>query len=70
MRIGHVDHPGKSDRKVASNRHMAFVIDFPEFTSETSKTPGHIANPVSLIFLYIRLSLGLIRFNALPEFNT
>ena len=68
IQIGHVDYPGKSDRTVASNRHMAFIIDFTEFTSETLKTPGHIANPVSLIFLYIRV--GLMRFNTLPEFNT
>ena len=68
IRIGHVDVRGKSDRKVASNRHMAFVIDFTEFTSETLKTPGHIANPVLLTFLYIRV--GLMRFNTLPEFNT
>ena len=66
MRIGRADHPGKSDRKLAFNRHMAFVIDFTEFTSETLKTPGHIANPVSLIFLYIRV--GLMRLNTLPEF--
>ena len=51
IRIGHVDHPRKSDIKEASNRHMAFAIDFTEFTSETLKTPGHIANPVLLIFL-------------------
>ena len=56
IRIVHVDHPGKSDIKVVSNHHMAFVIDFTECTSETLKTPGHIANPVFLIvFLYISL---------------
>ena len=36
--------------------------------SETLKTPGHIANPVSLIFRYIRV--GFTRFNNNPEFNT
>ena len=65
--IGHVAHPGKSDIKLASNRHMAFVINFTEFTSETLKMPGHIANPISLIFRY---RVGLMRFNTLPEFNT
>ena len=68
IRIGHVDHPGKYNITVASNRHVAFVIDFTEFTSETLKTPGHIANPVPLIFRYIRV--GLTRFNNNPEFNT
>ena len=47
---------------------MTFVIDFTELTSETLKTPGHFANPVSLILRYIRV--GLTRFNTLPEFNT
>ena len=56
------------DRTVASNRHMTFVIDFTDFTTETLKTPGHIDNPVSLVFRYIRV--GLTRFNTLPEFNT
>ena len=65
--IGGVDYPGTSDRTVASNRHMAFVIDF-KFTSETLKTLGHIANPVLFIFRYIRA--GLMCFNTLPEFNT
>ena len=37
-------------------------------TSDTLKTPGHIDNPVRLIFLYIRV--GLTRFNNNPEFNT
>ena len=41
---------------------------FTEFTSETLKTPSHIANPVPLIFRYIRV--GLTRFNNNPEFNT
>ena len=69
IRIGHVDHLGKSDNiKVASNRHMAVVIDCTEFTSETLKAPGHIADPVPLIFRYIRA--GLTRFNNNPEFNT
>ena len=68
IRVGHVDYPGKSDKTVASNCHMAIVIEFAEFTSETLKTPGHIiANPVSLIFRYIRV--GLMRFNTLHEFN-
>ena len=61
------DYPGKSDRKVASNRRMAFVIDFTEVTSDTLKTPGHIANPLSLIFRCI--GVGLMRFNTLPEFT-
>ena len=53
MRIGHVELSGKSENKLASNRHMALVIDFAELASETSKSPGHIANPVLLRFLYI-----------------
>ena len=66
--IGHVAQLEKFDRTVASNHHMIFVIDLTDFTTETLKTPGHIANPVSLIFLYIRF--GLTRFNTLPDFNT
>ena len=65
---GHVKFLDKFDATVPSNRHMTFVIDFTEVTSETLKTPGHIANPVSLVFRYIRV--GLMRFNNLPEFNT
>ena len=70
MRIGHVDNRGKSDIKPASTRHMymAFVIDCTEFTSDTLKTPGHIDNPVRLLFHYI--AVGLTRFNNNPEFNT
>ena len=76
MRIGHAECPGKSDidRAVASNHHMAFVIDFTEFTSETSssnsKTPGHIANPVSLIIRCFKVGLMRHGFNTSPEFNT
>ena len=66
IRIGHVEDRGKSDIKLASNRHMAFAIDCTGFTSDTLKTPGHIANPVRLIFRYIRV--GLTRFNNNPEF--
>ena len=66
--IGHVQVLDKFDTRVASNRHMTFVIDFTEFTSETLKTPGHIANPAPLIFRFI--GVGLTRFNTLPEFNT
>ena len=68
IRIGHVDHLGKSDIKVAPKRHMAFAIECAEFTSENLKAPGHIANPVPLMFRYIRV--GLTRFNNNPEFNT
>ena len=32
------------------------------------KTPGHISNPVLLIFLCV--GVGLMRFNTLSEFNT
>ena len=47
---------------------MTFVIDLTDFTSGTLKTPGHIADPFSLTFRYIRV--GLTRFNTLPKFNT
>ena len=67
IRIGHVDHRGKSAIE-NWRRIVAFVIEFTEFTSETLKAPGHIANPGLLIFRYI--GVGLMRFNTLPEFNT
>ena len=66
--IEHVETLDKFDTTVSSNRHMTFVIDFTDFTTETLKTPGHIVNPISLIFRCIRV--GLTRFNTLPEFNT
>ena len=47
---------------------VAFVIDFTEVTAEALKAPGHIANPVPLIFRCIKV--GLARSNTLPEFNT
>ena len=65
----HVKFLDKFDRtSPASNRHMALVIDFTEVTSEPLKAPGHIANPVSLIFRF--MGVGLARFNTLPEFVT
>ena len=66
--IGHVAQIDKFDRRLASNRHMTFLIDFTDFTTETLKTPGHVANSVSLIFRSI--GVGLTRFNTLLEFNT
>ena len=66
--FGHVAELDKFDRTVASNRHMTFVIDFTDFTTETLKPPGHIDNTVSLILRCIRV--GLTRFNTPPEFNT
>ena len=56
IRIGHDDNRAKSDIKLASNRHMAFVIDCAEFASGTLKAPGHIDNPVRLIFSILELA--------------
>ena len=67
MQMGHVAHRGKSDIKLASNRHMAFGIDCREATSDTLKTPGHIDNPVRLIFLYIRPRAVLVFVCSAPR---
>ena len=68
--IGHAGVLDKFDTTLAACHHMTFAIHLTEVTSETSKTPGHIANPVSLIFRYVYIKGGLTRFNTLPEFNT
>ena len=64
MWIGHIDHRNKSDRTMASNHHMAFVIDFIEFLSETLKA---LANPSLLILCY--MGAGLMHLNTLQKFN-
>ena len=54
IRTGHDDNCAKSDIKLASNRHMAFVIDCTEFTSDTLKTPGHMKVPRRIVAIEIR----------------